>query len=123
MVSLPAGVDAASCGNSSTAAGHRCPLVVGGSFSPSSSPSRVVGSDRNLFFSPNNAPILFTGGGLNLSQWRAQLRTAQRDQHSKVADPMFADAAHGDYSLKQGSPALALGFRPIPPIRAPSLRL
>jgi hypothetical protein len=36
------------------------------------------------------------------------------DPHSVVADPLFADAARDDYRLKAGSPALALGFKPIP---------
>lgn len=33
-----------------------------------------------------------------------------RDQHSIVADAQFVDPAHGDYRVKAGSPALALGF-------------
>jgi hypothetical protein len=33
---------------------------------------------------------------------------------SKIADPMFVDPAAGDYRLKPGSPALAMGFEPIP---------
>jgi hypothetical protein len=33
-----------------------------------------------------------------------------RDAHSLVADAMFIDPAHGDYRVKDGSPALALGF-------------
>jgi hypothetical protein len=32
------------------------------------------------------------------------------DQHSIVADPLFIDPAHGDYRVKNSSPALALGF-------------
>jgi len=33
-----------------------------------------------------------------------------RDEHSIVADAQFVDPAHGDYHVKDGSPALALGF-------------
>ncbi|HXR04259.1 MAG TPA: PDZ domain-containing protein [Verrucomicrobiae bacterium] len=33
-----------------------------------------------------------------------------RDEHSIVADAQFIDPAHGDYRVKNGSPALALGF-------------
>ena len=33
-----------------------------------------------------------------------------RDEHSIVADAEFVDPAHGDYRVKDGSPALALGF-------------
>jgi len=33
-----------------------------------------------------------------------------RDQHSIVADAQFVDPARGDYRVKAGSPALALGF-------------
>jgi hypothetical protein len=33
-----------------------------------------------------------------------------RDEHSVVADAQFIDAAHGDYRVKESSPALALGF-------------
>ena len=34
--------------------------------------------------------------------------------HSVVADPLFVDPEHGDFTLKPESPALKLGFEPIP---------
>jgi hypothetical protein len=36
------------------------------------------------------------------------------DQHSVAADPQFVDPKKGDYSVKVGSPALALGFKNFP---------
>jgi len=41
----------------------------------------------------------------------AQLqRQSGRDEHSIVGDAQFVDPVHGDYRVKDGSPALALGF-------------
>lgn len=42
--------------------------------------------------------------------WQA----AGADRHSMIADPLFIDAAAGDYRLRPESPALRLGFEPIP---------
>ncbi len=36
------------------------------------------------------------------------------DRHSIIADPLFVDAASGDFHLKPDSPAWKLGFKPIP---------
>ncbi|MFA6293143.1 MAG: right-handed parallel beta-helix repeat-containing protein, partial [Victivallales bacterium] len=46
-------------------------------------------------------------------EWEAWKKLGQ-DIHSVVADPLFADPENGDYRLCKGSPALALGFQPIP---------
>ena len=35
---------------------------------------------------------------------------SQRDAHSVIADAMFVDATAGDFRVKEGSPALQLGF-------------
>jgi hypothetical protein len=37
-----------------------------------------------------------------------------RDEHSLAGDAMFVDAAAGDYRVKDGSPALKLGFKNFP---------
>ncbi len=37
-----------------------------------------------------------------------------RDEHSIVGDAMFVDPAAGNYQVKEGSPALALGFKNFP---------
>ncbi len=50
---------------------------------------------------------------LPASEWEAW-QQAGGDVNSIVADPMFVDAEQGDFRLKPGSPALKLGFKPIP---------
>lgn len=49
----------------------------------------------------------------NLFPDQSALEKAQSnktDQHSLAGDPLFVDAAHGNYQVKPGSPALKLGF-------------
>jgi hypothetical protein len=41
---------------------------------------------------------------------RARFRLNGCDTHSLVGDPMFLDAANGDFWVKNGSPALLIGF-------------
>jgi hypothetical protein len=45
----------------------------------------------------------------SLAEWRA----LGYDTDSVVADPLFVDAAYGDFRLKAGSPALALGIQSV----------
>jgi hypothetical protein len=53
--------------------------------------------------------LLYKPGATNAPATRMQ-RQSGRDEHSIVADAEFIDPAHGDYRVKNGSPALALGF-------------
>ncbi len=63
-------------------------------------------------FIDNN--ILQTAG-LAMSEPAAALQKASgRDEHSILADVMFIDPVHGDYRVKQDSPALTLGFKNFP---------
>jgi hypothetical protein len=48
--------------------------------------------------------------GTETSPATALQRQSGRDEHSIVADAQFMDPARGDYRVKDGSPALALGF-------------
>ena len=43
----------------------------------------------------------------NWDEWQSQ----GFDSGSVFQDPMFADPANGDYTLKEDSPALAMGFK------------
>jgi hypothetical protein len=68
--------------------------------------------DHNLFWN-GGRPIeieIEWETRIPLDQWRKQ----GFDTHSVVADPLFTDPERGDYSVRPGSPALALGFRNFP---------
>jgi hypothetical protein len=53
------------------------------------------------------------GATTNAPATRLQQQSG-RDEHSIAADAQFIDPAHGDYRVKDGSPALALGFANFP---------
>lgn len=40
-------------------------------------------------------------------------REIGNDRHTVIADPKFADVAHGDFTLAADSPAIEIGFKPI----------
>ncbi|HXH48878.1 MAG TPA: right-handed parallel beta-helix repeat-containing protein [Terriglobia bacterium] len=63
--------------------------------------------DHNLSFRTDGQPILF--GKLSFAEWKAR----GQDTHSLIADPLFVNPSGGDFSLKPGSPASKMGFKPI----------
>ncbi len=63
--------------------------------------------DHNLYWQAAGQPIEF--GKDSMTEWQQR----GQDAHSLVADPLFADPAHGDFTLKPGSPAAKIGFQPI----------
>lgn len=61
----------------------------------------------NVYFTPDPALALTFPGGLNFSAWQA---TGQDRASLFGKDPLFTNAAAGDFSLRPDSPAPALGF-------------
>lgn len=67
--------------------------------------------DYNLFWNDGKEPtITGVGEAMSLSDWRSK----GLDQHSILADPLFLDPQNGDYTVREDSPALGLGFRNFP---------
>jgi hypothetical protein len=64
--------------------------------------------------------------GITVAPAASLQRLSGRDEHSLVADAQFLDPAKGDYRVKDGSPAVALGFVSFPMdqfgVRKPELR-
>ncbi|MCC6443165.1 MAG: right-handed parallel beta-helix repeat-containing protein [Armatimonadetes bacterium] len=63
--------------------------------------------DRNLYWKEDGGDIRF--GDLFWEEWQAK----GLDKNSVKADPLFRDVSKDDFTLKPGSPALKLGFKPI----------
>jgi hypothetical protein len=61
----------------------------------------------NLYWSADSRHPPSFPGGKTLAQWQA----GANDQGSIVADPLFVDPEHGDFTLRQGSPTAKIGFR------------
>jgi len=65
-------------------------------------PPEAFTSDHNLF--AREPEFMMSDGSVrDLAKWRAELG---QDGSSVVADPLFADPAAGDLSLREGSPAV-----------------
>ncbi|MDB6119783.1 MAG: hypothetical protein JWO08_3564 [Verrucomicrobiaceae bacterium] len=67
----------------------------------------------NLYWNAAGLPVKFLDA--DLAGWQ---KKTGRDEGSVVADPLFADAAKRDFTLKKDSPALTLGFKPFDPAEA-----
>ncbi len=66
-----------------------------------------IALDDNLYWREGGGPVTFDGK--TLAGWQG----TGHDAHSRVADPLFVAPQRGDFALRPGSPALALGFHPI----------
>jgi hypothetical protein len=66
--------------------------------------------DNNLYWNVNfpDSPNILQNK--SFQDWQAE----GYDLHSQVANPLFVDPKNGDYSIKESSPALKLGFKNFP---------
>ena len=73
--------------------------------------------DYNVYWRADGKPITFLS--FPWEEWQKKegiadiWYTPRMDRHSRMADPLFVNAARRDFRLQPKSPALALGFRPI----------
>ncbi len=75
---------------------------------------RVVSeADGNLYWHNGRPPRMRLAGWPPEDSWRLW-RAGGRDAHSLVANPGFVRPDRDDYRLRPNSPALKLGFRPLP---------
>lgn len=65
--------------------------------------------DYNLWFNPGKKLEEVDFNGKTWKEWNAM----GKDVHSLYADPLFVDAEHFDFRLKENSPAYQLGFKNI----------
>jgi parallel beta-helix repeat protein len=76
----------------------------------------VASWDYNLYFGSQmaNTPFHIWGVEAQNANSMTQWQSHGSDAHSRVADPLFVDPAHGNFALAVNSPARALGFKDIP---------
>jgi parallel beta-helix repeat protein len=71
-------------------------------------------SDYNVIYSGGRPlRVSLPSKAADEKQW-AEWQAKGLDLNSLAADPLFADITHNDFSLDQDSPALKMGFKPIP---------
>jgi len=63
--------------------------------------------NRNVYWDARGAPVSFSGS--SLAEWRQR----GQDVDSRVADPLFVNAASYDFTLQPDSPAWKLGWKKI----------
>jgi hypothetical protein len=76
------------------------------------SEGRIAASDYNLIWKPEGNVFCLGTPGAGVARWD-EWRATGLDAHSALGDPLFAGYERGDFRLRAGSPALALGFQPI----------
>ncbi len=69
--------------------------------------------DGNVYWPGDGNVWRIQNRHVNDGAWSAWQALGQ-DVHSVIADPLFTDAANGDYRLKADSPAFTCGFRELP---------
>jgi hypothetical protein len=70
-------------------------------------------AEKNLFWPLDGTPLTFNKAGFEEPKLGlAELQQKGHQAGTIVADPLFADAAGGDFSLRPDSPARQIGFRP-----------
>jgi len=62
--------------------------------------------ERNLYWNASGAPLAFYGK--SYADWQS----AGQDKDSLIADPLFTDPEHGNFTLRLNSPAVRIGFKP-----------
>lgn len=82
-------------------------------------PNQVKQVDYQLFWTLNGKPPTFLSTGKSLPEYKETMTLGEwqamgHDIHSIFADPMFIDPENGDFRVKPGSPAFALGFKNFP---------
>ena len=71
--------------------------------------------DANIIWNGSGTvKIVHEGKEITFEQWCAM----GQERSSVLANPLFKDPKHGDWSFREGSPALALGMAPIHPEEA-----